>query len=159
MQLTARYGRTLAIAAAAAASGIALSLAPTGTAHAVNFGVLVNGALENGPGRSCPASGAPGIYLYSDINYQGRCGFWDLPSSRTGYNDATIKQVVGNDKASSMWIVGANGRLSVYLYKHNNQETGTVPTRFTGNVPDFRAYTFTDGSSLNDNVSSLGIAP
>lgn len=150
-------GRRIKLATAGVLVAAGLLAAPATAAHAVNIGVLFGnpGDIFNGPGRSCGNQNAPGVYLYSDNTYRGKCGYWEF--GRVFYNEDSIRANVGNDKASSMRIVGAPPGVFVKLYKHNSWST-PVNTVFYGDVPDFKAYKFDDGSSLNDNLSSLYIS-
>lgn len=133
---------------------------PVSAAHAVNMGVLVDPGATigyTGPGRACTSQNAPGVYLYSDNTYRGKCGYWEFGQS--WHDENTLRAHVGNDKVSSMRIVGDGRSRFVLLYKHNGHRVGVANNvYFTGDVPDFKAYKFEDGSSLNDNVSSLYIS-
>ncbi|HMR50239.1 MAG TPA: hypothetical protein PKE40_13450 [Arachnia sp.] len=130
---------------------------PVAGAHAINMGALVGnpGDVFNGPGRTCGNQNEPGVYLYSDNTYRGKCAYWEL--GNVSYNEDSIRAVVGNDKASSMRVVGGGEYTLVWLYKHNSWRVRSVQPFRAGNIPDFKAFKFEDGSSLNDNVSSLRI--
>jgi hypothetical protein len=159
MTLAANIRRRLKPAVAGMLVAAGLLAVPATSAHAVNIGVLFGNPQDvfNGPGRTCGDQSAPGVYIYSDNTYRGKCGYWEF--ERAYYDESTIRTVVGNDKASSMRIVGGGGSRFVRLYKHNGYRVPVANNVvFTGDVPDFKAYRFEDGSSLNDNLSSLYIS-
>lgn len=156
MSLMTGTGRRIKLALVGTLVGAASLAAPVTAAHAIDMGALIDprGSLT-GPGRPCANQNAPGVYLYSDNTYRGKCGYWEF--SQGFYNEDTIRANVGNDKALSMRIVG--GGHFVMLYKHNTYRVNVANyVQFVSDIPDFKAYKFEDGSSLNDNVSSLYIS-
>ena len=125
---------------------------PSGAAHAggPNFGVLVGGT--DGSGESCPdwSQNKPGVYLYSNINYEGRCAYFTPKIATQPFNIDAINRTLHNDAASSLRMRGVAG---VDMYKDKDFR-GQIFS-YNTDIPDFRNCIYDDGTTLNDSVSSL----
>lgn len=90
-----------------------------------------------------PTAGAYALEVYNDPNYTGRLCYSESEMS------ANIHSVC-NDLISSLLLQSG---WSVRFYRDQNQ---TGPSRcMTASDPDFSNDTFSDGSSLNDSISSF----
>jgi PKD repeat protein/murein DD-endopeptidase MepM/ murein hydrolase activator NlpD len=110
----------------------------------------IEGIFWNDTAHSTGYAYGPPV-LYSDSGFTGVSQAF--PESVTNLLDQEMQGGVGNDRASSSdWQYP----WTFQLFAHAN--AGVPSFRAHGDITDFANYRFGDGTSLNDNVSSVTVA-
>jgi hypothetical protein len=103
--------------------------------------------VQAGSGTAMACDGTAGVYLYSATNYTGNCSKFPASSS------AASTWTVGNDKASSIKIVGG---YTATLYQDNNY-SGTY-SMFSLNHASLAGYDVGNGTTSSIQITNGAMA-
>jgi len=120
-----------------------------GSSISINDNVSSVEVFDNSNCSSGPPSPDHAVQFYKDADYGG--GGYCYADSEGNYN--SLSDCVGyNDEISSVLLMPG---WSVRVFKHEN--LGVPYKCFTSNDPNFSDDTFSDGTTLNDEMSSFAL--